>query len=235
NESAIGKRINFNRGPFYHVVGVADDITKGTVDGRALEVVYFPMRPIDNAKRIGTPVSTSLVVRTTSDNPIALVPAVTRMLSELEPQGAVYRARTMETTVARSMARHSFTMVLLLVSALVAMVLSAVGIYGVISYIVGQRKGEIGIRMALGAGVGQIRTMIVGESLGLCIGGIVTGLVAAIAVTRVLGTLLYGVRPSDPTILGAVTLLLVMVSLAASYVPARRASRADPSEALRAD
>ena len=139
----------------------------------------------------------------------------------------------MEELLARSLARRSFTMVLLAATAALALLLSAVGIYGVLSYVVAQRRSEIGIRMALGARTGAVQAMVVRQSLDVAAIGLIVGLVAALATTRLLSTLLFGVTPTDPLALAAATLLLLALAAIASYGPARRASRVDPAEALR--
>jgi putative ABC transport system permease protein len=142
---------------------------------------------------------------------------------------------TMEEVVTRSMSRVSFIMLLLGVASAIALLLSAVGIYGVISYLVGQRRGEIGVRIALGAPASQVATMIVGQSLRLALAGIAIGLLAALAGTRVLRSLLFEVSPTDPVVLAAVAALLVALAALSSFAPARRAARVDPIEALRAE
>ncbi len=131
------------------------------------------------------------------------------------------------------MARTSFTLVMLAIAAAVALALGLVGIYGVISYIVSQRTREIGVRMALGAGRRDVRAMVLRQGMVLAVVGVVVGLVAAVGLTRVMSSLLYGVEPTDPITLAAVAALLTAVALVASYLPARRASRTDPLEALR--
>jgi len=108
-----------------------------------------------------------------------------------------------------------------------------VGVYGVISYVVAQRRGELGIRMALGARPGEVRGLVVRQSLALAAIGVAMGLVIALATTRVLGALLFGVSPTDPLVLAAATLALVLIAALASYAPARRASRVDPAEVMR--
>jgi putative ABC transport system permease protein len=221
NENAIGKGLRFNgtQPPFYRVVGVADDVKGSRVDGPPHEVVYFPIRPIPGAPLWGAPVHTSVTLRTTLANPMSVASTVTGLLEELEPQAATGNVQTMESVVARSIARHSFTMALLLIASLVAMALSAVGIYGVIAYIVAQRRGEIGLRMALGARASQMRLVVLRES----------------ATTRMLGALLFGVQPNDPATLATVPLLPLAVVTLASYLSARRASSIDPAEALRGE
>jgi ABC-type antimicrobial peptide transport system permease subunit len=175
------------------------------------------------------------VVKTTVSNPLTLANAVTRAVHELEPGAALANASSLQTILARSIARRSFTMVLLGIAAAMALLLSAVGIYGVISYVVAQRRGEIGVRMALGAPMRHVTRMVLGQSLGLALLGVIAGLAAALATTRALSALLYGVAPTDPVTLVAVPLVLLGVALVASYLPARRAARTDPVMALRAE
>jgi ABC-type antimicrobial peptide transport system permease subunit len=143
--------------------------------------------------------------------------------------------RTMDAIVAQSMVRLSFTLTLLAIAATMALILSAIGIYGVISYIVGRRRGEIGIRMALGAHASRVGVLVVRQSVQYAVIGIVLGVVATILVTRVLGSVLYGVSPKDPTTLIVVSLLMLLIAVLASYLPAQRAMSVDPVEALRAD
>jgi ABC-type antimicrobial peptide transport system permease subunit len=139
----------------------------------------------------------------------------------------------METVVATSTAKATFAMMLLAVAGGMALVLSAVGIYGVISYTVNQRRAEIGVRMALGAHASQVGRMVVGQSLRVTGVGIVIGLAGALATTRVMQSLLFGVSATDPVTLIGVTVILVTLGALASYAPARRATRVDPAEVLR--
>jgi predicted permease len=237
NENPIGKGVRYNgtTPPFYRVVGVAEDVRESGLDAPPTEVVYFPARPLPDAPLWSPPYLVNVVLRTTGSDPLALTNTVTQMVQELEPGAAVANAASMETVLARSIARRSFTMVLLAIAAGIALLLSAVGIYGVISYIVTQRRGEIGVRVALGAQVGHVTRMVLGESLWLALAGVVIGVGAALATTRVLSALLYGVEPNDPATLVIVPAVLLVVALIASYAPARRAARTDPVEALRGD
>jgi ABC-type antimicrobial peptide transport system permease subunit len=154
-------------------------------------------------------------------------------VDDIDPEVPINDVAPMEQLLAQSLARRSFTMMLLATAAALALVLSAVGIYGVISYVVTQRRGEIGIRMALGARGAEVQRMVVKQSLSLAAVGIVIGLAGALATTRLLGALLFGVSPTDPLVLVLATVLLVMLAALASYAPALRASRVDPVEALR--
>jgi ABC-type antimicrobial peptide transport system permease subunit len=142
---------------------------------------------------------------------------------------------TLDRLLARSMARTSFTMVMLLVSAGVALALGLVGIYGVVSYVVSQRTREIGVRIALGAERADVQRMVVRHGFVLGIVGVAVGLAAAGGLTRLMSALLYGVAATDPLTFASVSVLLTAVTLIASYLPARRASRTDPLVALRAE
>jgi ABC-type antimicrobial peptide transport system permease subunit len=197
--------------------------------------VFFPIVPIAGTVLWYPPTSMAVVVRTSLDDPTAIVPAVRRVLTEMDPAVPLGTVEPMSRVVAKSIARTSFTMLLLGVAAGMALLLSAIGIYGVISYVVGQRRGEIGIRMALGAPVAQVRRLVVVQSLRLAAIGVVLGLGAALASTRVLASLLFEVSPTDARVLAVVALLLVGLAALASYAPARRASRVNPAEALRAE
>jgi ABC-type antimicrobial peptide transport system permease subunit len=139
----------------------------------------------------------------------------------------------MEQVVARSMAKRSFTLTLLGIASMMALLLSAIGLYGVVSYVVGERRGEIGIRVALGAQRSEVGRMIVMQSVRLALIGVVVGVFGALATTRLLQSLLFEVQPTDPATLVAVSIGLVILAAAASWVPARRAMAVDPVEALR--
>jgi ABC-type antimicrobial peptide transport system permease subunit len=181
----------------------------------------------------GLPLFMRMVVRTANGTSNGMVPAIRRAVDEIDPEVPINDVAPMEQLLARSLARRSFTMMLLATAAALALVLSAVGIYGVISYVVTQRRGEIGIRMALGARGVEVQRMVVKQSLSLAAVGIVIGLAGALATTRLLGALLFGVSPTDPLVLVLATVLLVILAALASYAPALRASRVDPVESLR--
>jgi ABC-type antimicrobial peptide transport system permease subunit len=157
------------------------------------------------------------------------------MLAEMNPRIPFADARTMSSIVAHSIQRTSFIMVLLAISATVALVLSAVGIYGVISYVVTQRQFEIGVRIALGAKVSEVASLVMMQSVRLAVVGIAFGLVGTYAVTSVIRSLLFNVSPMDPLVLGLVAVVLLAIAGLASFAPARRAARIDPVDALRAE
>jgi putative ABC transport system permease protein len=239
DESPIGKGINAG-GPkstaWYRVVGVAEDIRSSAgVTSSPLEIVYFPTRALAGAPLWSYVLYPSLVVKVDAGDPMTLIAPITRIVAELDPQAAVSNPRTMETVLARSMAKQSFTMVLLLIAASIAMILSAVGIYGVISYVVAQRRGEIGVRVALGADVRGITTMVLRQAMGTAMLGVGIGIIAAIGTTRFLQALLFGVSPNDTMTLAIVPFVLLGVAALASYAPARRAARIDPASALRSE
>ena len=236
-EEAIGKGVKGGADgpPYYHVVGVSGDFRTGALDGPPLEAVFFPLVPIEGAPLWSGGRNLTVVVRSATDSPASLLPAVRAALHELDPRVPVANVRPMEAMLSAAMARTQFVMLLLAVAAAMALTLSAVGMYGVVSHLVGERRGEIGVRMALGARAGQVRAMVVRESVTLAGAGVVVGLVVALVTTRLLRALLHGVSPTDPLTLALVSAALLVVALAASYLPARRASRADPSEALRSE
>jgi ABC-type antimicrobial peptide transport system permease subunit len=141
--------------------------------------------------------------------------------------------RTLDDLLSRSMARTSFSLIMLGIAAAVALILGSIGIYGVISYIVSQRTRELGVRLALGAEASDVRSMVLKQGLVLSGVGVVIGLGSAIGLTRLMGALLYGVDPVDPVTFATVAVSLAAVALLASYIPARRASKVDPVVAIR--
>jgi putative ABC transport system permease protein len=233
--SGIGNGIKFEGAPFFRISGIAHDVLADGLDKPPVAIVYFPMLPIPGAQLEQVPTYMNLVVRTNGGDAMRLVPSIGRIVAELEPAAAIANAKLMNDVVARSMARRTFTMLLLGIAAAMAVLLSVVGLYGVVSYVVSQRRGEIAIRMALGAHVAQVRRMVVRQSTGITLVGIAAGLLVALGSMRLLQSLLFGVRATDPELLAGSALLLLAASLAASYLPARRASMVDPGDALRAE
>jgi putative ABC transport system permease protein len=178
------------------------------------------------------PNSRYLVVRTTGD-PNAMIPAVVGEVQALDPDLPVYDVATMDRRFSDSLARRRFSTLLLGALAAVASLLAAIGIYGVLAYAVNQRTHEIGVRMALGAGRRDIVRLVVGQAVVMVALGIAAGLVGALALTRVMESLLFGVSATDAATFVAVPLVLAAIALVASYIPARRATRVDPLVALR--
>lgn len=235
NEEVIGQGLGAgSQPPFFHVAGVTGDVHVDGMDKLPAPIVYYPIVPIRGNGLWGPGGEFTVVARARRGSPTALVPQIRRVLRDLDPEAPVADVQTMDAIVAHSMARTTFMMLLLGVAAAMALVLSAVGMYGVLSYLVGQRRGEMGIRLALGASGQQVTRLVVGESARLAALGIAIGLVGAVGVTRAMRSLLFDVSPTDPVTLGAVALLLLAVALGASWLPARRASRVDPVETLRA-
>jgi putative ABC transport system permease protein len=164
----------------------------------------------------------------------AAIPAEVReQVQSVNPEIPVYGAETLDEIVANSLSVRRFSMEIVALFALVALLLAALGIYGVISYLVSERTHEIGIRLALGAQRIDVVRMILRQGLRLALAGVAVGLVGALAVSQLMGGLLYGVRPTDPLTFAVVTLLLIVVALLACYMPARRAITIDPLVALR--
>ena len=236
-EDPIGKGIRGNGWgrPFYRVVGVTDDVRYSGLDKPPAEMVYFPLVPIKDAPLWSPQNSVTLAVKSSSAHPEQLAAAVRRTLANIDADIPLANVRSMSDVAAKSMARTSLTMLLLAIAGGMALVLAAVGLYGVISYIVGKRTREIGIRVALGAQIAQVIRGVALESLRLALLGVGAGLVGALLLTRLLRSLLFEVSPSDPLVLVGVSLLLVLVALVASYLPARRAARIDPVVALRTE
>jgi predicted permease len=229
NEDAVGKRFKIGRtgsdAPWLTVVGVYKDVRHNGLDRDGTP--HF-LRPYQQA---GWP-SMSIVVRTASA-PQTFTPAVKRALTVVEPEQPVATVRTMEEVIGRSVAPRRFPMMLLSGFAVLALVLAAIGIAGVVSYSVVQRTPEIGVRIALGAQRSDVLRLILGHSLAWALAGVVVGIAGAVGLLRLLGSLLYGVTAGDPWVLGTVSLILIGVAIAASYVPARRAMQVDAVSALR--
>ena len=227
-QESIGKQINF-WGANRTIVGViGNERFQGLTEAPPI-AVYAPLDQAPSANGGG-----ALLVRTSGD-PTALIASVRAAIREQDPALAVFGLEPLVETVSRSVAERRFTMLVLGLLASVALVLAAIGVHGVLSYTVTERAREIGIRMALGAQPASVHRLVVTEGLTLALTGTALGLAGALALTRSMGTLLFGVTPTDPATYIVVPLGLVLVALVASYVPARRATRVDPVAALRAD
>jgi ABC-type antimicrobial peptide transport system permease subunit len=176
-----------------------------------------------------------MVVRTEVADPMDLVPAIRAAVQELDPMVPIAGVETMRELVDASMGRTSFSMVLLGIAAAVALLLAAIGLYGVVSYVVARRTAEIGIRLALGAGPRQVERAVVRGSLTIVVVGLAVGMGAALVLTRLMRGMLYGVEPTDPMTYLLASFVICGIAVLASYVPARRAARLDPTIALRAE
>jgi putative ABC transport system permease protein len=238
-EDPIGKGLRGHgaRPPYYRVVAVTEPLRLTAVDAAPLEAAFFPFRPMAGAELWGLPLKATFVVRSAGGDPFALAEPIRGVIAQIDAQVPVSHVRGLDELVTRSpsMARASFTLILLLVAGVIALLLSTVGIYGVIAYLVAQRTGEIGLRIALGAGVEEVRVAVVRQSMVPVVFGLAIGLAAALAGTRVLQSLLFGVSPTEPRVFAAALLLLLAVAMLASYLPARRAAQINPMSVLRTD
>ena len=227
--------------PWLTIVGVVSNTPFAALaETNPVPVVYMPMsiaggRDIQVIAMLGPDVSAmSYVVRSTTP-PLGMLPSVRRAIDAVDPSLAIAQTRTLQDIVDRASAQMAFMMVLLTIAAGVALLLGLIGIYGVISYIVSQRTGEIGVRLALGAEPGNVAGMIVRQGAAVAFAGITVGLGAALAGSRLIESLLYGVSSRDPGIYVGTTLALIGIALLACWLPARRATRVDPVLALRAE
>ena len=229
-EDAVGKRIGAGRiqspEDLIQIVGVVKDVRQFELTAEPRPQMYLSFR------QAGFFAPRDLVVKTEVE-PASLAATVRKAVWEIDKDQPVSNIKTMEEILLDSIARQRFSMLLLAIFAAVALILAAVGIYGVMSYSVAQRTHEIGIRMALGAQTGAVLKLAVSYGLKLVIAGIVIGLIAAFALTRVMSTLLFGVTATDPATFTLISLLLIGVAALASYIPARRATKVDPIIALR--
>ena len=224
--SALGKR--FAAGTLATSVGVAGDVHALGVESPVEEYIYKPM--LDSWVG-GSFEPMTMVVRSDAD-PLSLVPAIRSVIETMDPDLAVSDIRTMEDVVADSMSRTTFTMSLLMLAAIIGLFLGSVGIYGVISYIVSQRRSEIAVRLALGADSKKMRRMILIQGMKLAGAGVVIGLLAAAAMDRLLTSLLFGVSSFDPVTFVGGSLIFLAVAALAAVIPALRASRIPPAVAL---
>jgi predicted permease len=238
-EDPVGRRVRHGADPAQNpsltVVGVVDNVRHFGLGTEADPEMYWAHaqvsllnRPtLERWKR-----SMTLVARTSSD-PANLVGAVRREVLSLDKDLPIYNVKTLEERLDKSLARPRFNTLLLAVFAAVALMLAAVGLYGVMYYSVTQRTHEIGLRMALGAQASDILRLVVGQGMALALAGVIIGVAAAFAVTRVMSSLLFGVEATDPATFAIISLLLIIVALVASYIPARRATKVDPMVVLR--
>ena len=222
----------------WEIIGVVEDMRQFNLDQDPDPQIFIDYRqdtpPPAFAQAMGPPPAPYLAVRTTAD-PLAIAAGVRSIVRQLEPQATVDNIARMDEIVSNSLSRPRLYAVLLGIFAAVAVALTAVGIYGVMAYAVAQRRREIGIRMALGARRGDVMGLVLRQSTAITAIGITLGLLGAAALTKYLEGLLFGLTRLDPTTLGGVALAFALVATAASYVPARRATRVDPLVALRCE
>jgi putative ABC transport system permease protein len=223
----VGARlvVDANNARAAEIVGVVGDVKPERIESQDWPTIYCPYPQ--------APATTMTMVVRTSQPPLSLASAVAREVHQLDPDQPVADARSMEDVVDQAIAGAQFNTVLLGVFALIAFLLAAVGIYGVVSCDVSERTHEIGIRVALGAQPGDVLKLVLGQGARLAGYGIAAGMVAAFALTRLMASLLYGVKTTDAYTFAAIPILLGVVALAASYLPTRRALALDPVTALR--
>jgi putative ABC transport system permease protein len=233
----IGGRFQIGGGaqnrPFITVVGIVADVRHNGITEAVKEKFYVPHTQWH--KSVGNAIRSMTLVMKTQGDPQALANPVRQTIRELDPNLPVAAVRTMDEVVAATLSAPRFTGMLLGVFAALALALSAIGIYGVLSYVVSRRTREIGIRVAIGAGRGQVLRLVLGSGVGLALVGIAFGLAAAASLSRVMTTLLHDVRPGDPATYAAVAAALTLVAIVASLIPAWRATRVDPVKALKAE
>jgi putative ABC transport system permease protein len=232
-QTAVGRRVrNTNSDvPWFTVVGVVRDVRQSGVADTPSPTMYFTHEQVP-LTRTFTPAAMSVAIRTTS-NPLALVGAVRGVVRSLDPNLPVSGVRTMDDVVAAELAQSRFTMLLLALFAALALTLAMIGIYGLLSYAVSQRRHEMGIRAALGATRTSVFSLVIRDGMRLALAGLCVGLLTALFMTQLMDSMLYGVRPLDRATFLTVPILFVLTALAATFIPARRAMAVDPVLALR--
>jgi putative ABC transport system permease protein len=230
----VGGRIRVGnpKNPWFTVVGIVGDERHNGVTGIVKEKFFIPHSQWHIATGGSVIRSVFVVARTTGD-PMSVAGAVRSEVRQLDPTLPVANVRPMREVVAAALATPRLTGFLLGAFAFIALALAAVGIYGVLAYLVSQRTQEIGVRLAIGADRSQVLGMILRQGMTLALGGVAVGVAAALLLTRLMQSLLYEVKPADPVTFIAVPLMLLVVALVASYVPALRATKVSPLIALR--
>ena len=226
-EDPVGQRLRYGGRGMRTIVGVVGDVHHENLDGNVQVELYVPLTQIPNQERRPT-----IVVRSSIDPP-AVMASLRRAVGDLDSALPVDQMETMKHFVSASVGQPRFRALLLVSFSVLALAIASVGIYGVISYLVAQRTREFGIRVAVGATPGDVLRLVLGQASTLIVAGLVLGLLGSVAFARLISGLLFGVEPFDPAIFVAVSLLLSLVALWASYFPARRATRVDPLAALR--
>lgn len=233
--AALGKRFRkLPNGDWYTIVGVVGAVRDTSLAAAPAQAVYFPQVPSEREFDENVRNQMALVVRTAGDTR-AITRAVQRVVHDADPTLPLFDMRPMTAVLAASMAQLRFTILVLGAAAVVTLVLGAIGLYGVMAYVVALRARELGLRIALGASPGAVVAMLTRQGVALTGAGIAAGLLLFALVARFLRTLLFGVAPTDSLTLVSASLLLVAVAAVASWVPARRTSRLDPADVLRAE
>jgi predicted permease len=232
---ALGKRISVDGDSviyFSEIVGVFETVKTNGIDNDDAPMTYFPLL---NGEASRGPMEWMALTVEAPNGPTSVVPAIRELVRAADPRVPVTAVRTMDDIRSEATADTSVTLILLGIVSGMALLLGAIGLYGVISYTVSQRIQEIGVRMALGADRGQVQGMVLRQSVMVTAGGVILGLLGAFALSRVMATLLFGVSATDPVTFLTVPVVLALVSVLSAWLPARRASRVDPALALRAD
>ncbi|HXS78181.1 MAG TPA: FtsX-like permease family protein, partial [Terracidiphilus sp.] len=229
NQDPIGKRVHFggpeSKAPWLSVVGVVQHVRNRTLEARSRVELYIPedQQPFNGM---------TLAIRT-AGNPLSLVPTIQREVTAIDPDLPIYRVLTMNEVMGDSLQRRRLALTLLAGFAGLALLLAAIGIYGVTSYVVAQRRTEIGVRMALGANRAQVLGMIMRNGMTTIAIGLALGVVLSLTLTRLMSGLLFSVHASDPLALTGASFVLIVAALVAIFIPARRATRVNPMSALR--
>jgi predicted permease len=232
---ALGRRFQaLPDGPWYTVVGVIASAHDSSLQTPPSPTVYFPEVPGHDTASAQLARTMALVVRTSGD-PAAVIKPIQGIVRAMDPALPLFDISTMTGLVHASLARLSFTMLVIGVAAIITLLLGTIGLYGVVAYIVSLRTRELGVRIALGATPDLIGRMVTRQGLTFTLAGLLPGLALFALVAHFIRSLLFGVAPSDPVTLIVVSLVLILVALLASWIPARRAAHTDPMEALRAE
>jgi putative ABC transport system permease protein len=240
-EDPIGRRVASNRPPgadfeWLEIVGVAANMpTRALNETRLIPILYLPMSIAatpQNPLRGASVMVMSYVLRT-GRTTTELLPMIRQVIGKLDRNLALAQARSLDDILARAAAQTAFTMVLIALAGGIALLLGVIGIYGVMSYIVSQRTGEIGVRLALGAAPGAVATQILRQGSFVALAGVAIGVAVALAGSRVMTSLLFGVSARDPLVFAGTAAVLMIVALLACWLPARRAARLNPIDALR--
>jgi ABC-type antimicrobial peptide transport system permease subunit len=231
----VGKRILQDGRDPQQIIGVVGHVKQWSIDADEEQTLqaqlYEPFRQFSDNSMNGLAAGLGVVTRYEGGSPP--FDSIRRLVQNHNKQNVISRPQTMNEVIAGTLADRRFSMILLEAFAVVALLLASLGLYGVISYLVGQRTHELGIRLALGAQRRDVLRLVLGHGMKMALGGVALGLIAALGLTRLLSKMIYGVSATDPVTFAIITLLLTMVALLACFVPARRATKVDPLVALR--
>jgi putative ABC transport system permease protein len=228
-QNPLGRRIQPGGSTWCTIIGIVDDVKNAGLDRPAGTELYLPYQQSSGQGNS----SMYVVARARGGDPRSLAGAVREQLTELDPSLPVSEVRLMEDVLSKAQARPRFLTLLLTLFSGVALAIATVGIYGVVSYSVARRTKEFGLRMVLGAQSGDVLGLVMKQGAGMIVIGVTAGLAIALALTRLMASLLFGITPTDPATFATVTVVLFGVGLAACYVPAKRATRVDPIRTLR--